>query len=144
MSVRGWISRCVVSAAGGVLAALVLLVVPAHLCTGTGCWVVPILQEPLVFAGAWLLSAAVMALGRVRPAWPVASVGPFLALALVVPVVGAAERPVAAILALAAAGYALAAIVTAAELPRAWRVALATPMVVLFVWATLPIMLPSP
>ncbi|MEU5261894.1 hypothetical protein [Amycolatopsis sp. NPDC021455] len=144
MSFREWARRCLVSAVGGVLAALVLLVVPAHLCTGTGCWVVPILQEPLLFAGAWLLSAAAMALGRVRPAWPVASAGPFLALALVVPVVDTANRPVVAILALTAAGYALAAIVTAAELPRAWRVALLTPAVVLFVWSVTPHLLPAP
>ena len=144
MSLREQVRRCLVSAAGGVLAALVLLVVPAHLCTGSGCLVVPILQEPLLLAGAWLLSLLVMALGRVRPAWPVALAGPPVALALVIAVVGVAGWPKAVTLPVVAVGYAFAAVVTAAGLPVGWRVALVTPMVVLFVWSVAPYSLPSP
>jgi hypothetical protein len=144
MSLRESARRCLVSAVGGVLAALVVVLVPPHLCAGSGCWVVPILQEPLLFAGAWLLSCVVMALGRVRPAWPVALAGPFVAGALVVIVVEVANWPLVANLAVVAAGYALAAVVTTAELPRAWRIALVTSMVVLFVWSVGPHLLPAP
>ncbi len=144
MSLRESVRRCLVSAVGGVLATLVVLVVAPRLCTGSGCWVVPILQGPLLFAGAWLLSCVVMALGRVRPAWPVALAGPFVAGELAVLVVELLDWPFVAILAVVAVGYALAAIVTTAGLPRAWRIALATPMVVLFVWPVAPHLLPAP
>jgi hypothetical protein len=43
-----------------------------------------------------------------------------------------------------AAGYALAALMTAAELSPAWRIALVTPMVVLFAWSVVPHLLPAP
>jgi hypothetical protein len=144
MSLREPVRRCLASAAGGVLAVLTVLVARDHLCSGSGCLVVPILQEPLVLGGAWLLSWAIMGLGRVRPAWPVALAGPLVAAVLVITVIDVARWPSVAILAVVAAGYALAAVMTAAELSSAWRVALVTPMVVLFAWSVVPHLLPAP
>lgn len=144
MSFREWVRRCLASAGGGVLAALAVLVVGKHQCAGSDCLVVPILQGPLVLGGAWLLSWVVMALGRVRPAWPVALTGPPVAAALAITAVGVAGMPDAVILPVVAAGYAFAAVVTAAGLPRGWRIALGTPMVVLFTWVVVPHLLPAP
>ncbi|WP_125591898.1 hypothetical protein [Amycolatopsis balhimycina] len=144
MSLRESVRRCLVSAAGGVLAVLAVVLLRGQLCAGSGCLVVPILQEPLMLGGAWVLSWVTMALGRVRPAWPVALAGPMVAAALVIRLIDVAKWPLAAILAVVAAGYALAAVMTAAGLSPAWRIALVTPMVVLFAWSVVPHLVPAP
>lgn len=141
MSTRELVRRCLPAAAGGVLAALFVLVARGASCTGSGCLIVPLLQGPVVLAGAFLLSLAPLALARVRPALAIAVAGPLVALALATTVLDVAGWPLVAVI---AAGYAFAAFVTADGLSRAWRVALVTPMVVLFGWGVLPLAIPSP
>ncbi|SEF27625.1 hypothetical protein SAMN05421837_103965 [Amycolatopsis pretoriensis] len=126
------VRRCLVAAASALLAALAVNAFPADdLCVGAGCMLVGLFVAPLIVLGAALLAYALMALGRVRPAWPVALAGPITLLA-VVTTVDVGTFPVFA--AAAAACYAYAALVTADGLPNAWRVALGSPVVVLFAW----------
>ncbi|WP_290049754.1 hypothetical protein [Amycolatopsis solani] len=141
MPARELVRRCLVAAVSGVLGTLALWALPAKdLCTGAACFFVALLAVPLMVLGAGLLAYALMALARVRPAWPVALVGPATLLAVTTTVVVPGSLP--AFLALIAGSYAFAALVTADELPNAWRVALAAPVVVLFGWGVvLPIVL---
>jgi hypothetical protein len=137
---RGLSQRCLIAAASGLLATLALDAFPADdLCVGAACMIVGLFIAPLMLFGAALLAYVLMALGRVRPAWPVALAGPVTLLA-VVTTVDVGTFPVFA--AAVAGSYALAALVTADGLPRAWRIALASPVVVLFAWGVvLPIVL---
>ncbi|WP_103355450.1 hypothetical protein [Amycolatopsis sp. CA-128772] len=139
MPLRDLICRCLIAAVSGLLAALALRVVPiSGLCTGPACLLVGMVVAPLVLFGAAALAWVLLALARVRPAWPVALVGPLTVLAVVTTVTGWEAFWVFA--AVAAASYAFAALVTADGLPRAWRVAPALPVVVLFAWGVvLPI-----
>ncbi|WP_372663120.1 hypothetical protein [Amycolatopsis kentuckyensis] len=133
MSARELILRCVVAAASGLLATLALWALPAKdLCAGSACFFVALLAVPLMVLGAALLAYALMALARVRPAWPVALGGPFVGLSLLTTVLHPSSFPVFA--AVVAGCYALAALVTADGLPNPWRVALGSPVVVLFAW----------
>ncbi|HET6705191.1 hypothetical protein [Amycolatopsis sp.] len=127
------IRRCLVAAAAAVLAALVPQVVPGRLCDGPGCLLVGIIAVPLLVFGVALLAWAIMAVGRVRPAWPVALGGPLVFFALVSTVAGVPN--IVVFFVVAAASYAFAALVTADALSRAWQVALAAPVVVLFGWS---------
>ncbi|WP_410669585.1 hypothetical protein [Amycolatopsis sp. cmx-4-68] len=142
MSPRELLRRCLVAAVSGLLATLALRAFPAsHLCVGPACLLVGLLVVPLVLFGAALLAYALLALARVRPAWPVALVGPLAALAVFTTVLDP-KGPFPVFAAVVAGCYALAALVTADGLPRAWRVALASPVVVLFAWGVvLPIVL---
>jgi hypothetical protein len=135
------VRRCLIAAVSGLLAVLAMNALPdLDLCTGAQCIFVGIVVGPLVLFGAALLAWVLMALARVRPAWPVALGGPVVVLALVTTVLDMAEWPFPAFSAAVAGCYALAAAVTADELPRAWRVALVSPVVVLFGWGVvLPI-----
>ncbi|WIY05621.1 hypothetical protein QRX60_17855 [Amycolatopsis mongoliensis] len=145
MSCREPVRRCLVAAASGLLATLALRVFQLpyqDLCTGAACFLVALLVVPLVLLGGALLAYVLMALARVRPAWPVALGGPFAVLALITTVLDVGEVPYWAFSAVVAGCYLLAALVTADELPPAWRVALASPVVVLFGWGVmLPIVL---
>ncbi|MCR6484071.1 hypothetical protein M8542_14710 [Amycolatopsis sp. OK19-0408] len=136
---HGLVQRCLVAAASALLACLAMNALPADdLCVGAACMVVGLVVAPLMVFGAALLAYALMALGRVRPAWPVALAGPVTVLA-VVATVDPGTFP--GFVAVAAACYAYAALVTADELPNAWRVALGSPVVVLFAWGVvLPIL----
>ncbi|WP_410641183.1 hypothetical protein [Amycolatopsis sp. lyj-346] len=135
------IRRCLVAAAGVVLAALVPQVVPWRLCDGPACLIVGIIAVPALVFGVALLAWAIMAVGRIRPAWPVALGGPLVFFALVSTVADLPNTVVFFVV--AAASYAYAALVTADALPRAWQVALAAPVVVLFVWGVVPRLLPA-
>jgi len=140
---RELVRRCLVAAVSGVLAALAMRALPdLDLCTGSECFFVAILVGPLLLFGAALLAWALMALAHIRPSWPVALGGPVVVLALVTTVFDLAESTFLGFSAVVAGCYALAALVTADGLPRAWRVALAAPVVVLFGWGVvLPIVL---
>lgn len=135
------VRRCLVSAGSGVLAMLAMTLVPAgDWCTGASCMFVGVVAVPLLVMGAALLAWLVMGLARVREAWQVALGGPLAVLALVTTVLDMSSTPMVWYLGVIAACYALAAAVTAEHVPRAWRVALASPMVVLFGWGVvLPI-----
>ncbi|MFI5591358.1 hypothetical protein ACIA5G_40345 [Amycolatopsis sp. NPDC051758] len=137
------VRRCLIAAVSGVLAALALKALPdVHLCTGVECIFVGVLVGPLLLFGAALLAWALMALARIRPSWPVALGGPVVLLALLTTVLDLAEVSFLMFSVAVAGCYALAALVTADELPRAWRVALGAPVVVLFGWGVvLPIVL---
>ncbi|MEU8635178.1 hypothetical protein AB0C38_23615 [Amycolatopsis sp. NPDC048633] len=137
------VRRCLVAAASGLLATLALRALPdLDLCTGSACFLVGLLVVPLVLVGGALLAYVLMALARLRPAWPVALAGPFVVLALITTVIDAGTWPFPPFAAVVAASYALASLVTADELPRAWRVALGSPAVVLFAWGVVrPILL---
>ena len=133
MSARELVRRCLVAAASGPLATLALWAFPAKdLCTGAECFFVALVAVPLMVLGVALLAYALMALARVRPAWPVALGGPLVVLSLFTTVLDVSSFPVFA--AVVAGCYALAALVTADGLPNAWRVALGSPVVVLFAW----------
>ncbi|SFW63623.1 hypothetical protein [Amycolatopsis australiensis] len=135
------VRRCLVAAASGLLATLALRAFPfSAVCTGPACMIVGLLVVPLVLFGAAMLAWALLALARVRPAWPVALGGPLVALALFTTVLDMAECPLPVFCAVVTGCYALAALVTADGLPRVWRVALGSPVVVLFAWGVvLPI-----
>jgi hypothetical protein len=135
------VRRCLIAAASGLLAPLALWALPVKdLCTGAACFFVALVAVPLMVLGVALLAYALMALARVRPAWPVALGGPLVCLSLFTTVLDLSSFPVAA--AVVAGSYAFAALVTADGLPRAWRIALASPVVVLFGWGVvLPILL---
>jgi hypothetical protein len=142
MSCRELVRRCLAAATSGLLATLALRAFPYRdLCTGPACLLVGLLVIPLALFGAALLAYVLMALARVRPAWPVALGGPLVGLSLFTTVLDMSSSfPVFA--GVVAGCYALAALVTADGLPRAWRVALASPVVVLFAWGVvLPVVL---
>ena len=140
MSPRELIRRCLVAAVGGLLAALALLLVPPGICGGPACLIVSFVLVPALLFGAGLLAWILLALGRVRPSWPVALVGPLAVLSLLMTVIGR-ENFVGFFVAVPLC-YAYAALVTADGWPLAWRVALASPGVVLFAWGVvLPIVL---
>jgi hypothetical protein len=143
MSRRELVRRCVVAAASGLLATVAMRALPdLDLCIGAACFIVGLLVVPLVLVGGALVAYLLLALARVRPAWPVALVGPLAVLAVFTTVLepGAASFFTAS--AVVAGCYAFAALVTADGLPRVWRVALAVPVVVLFGWGVvLPIVL---
>jgi hypothetical protein len=134
------VRRCLVSAGSGALAALAMTLVPAQdWCTGAACLLVGVVAVPLLLMGAALLAWLLMGLARVRESWQVAIGGPLAVLALVTTVLDMTTS-IAWYLGVIAACYALAAAVTAEQVPRAWRVALASPVVVLFGWGVvLPI-----
>ncbi len=133
MSARELVRRCLVAAACGPLATLALWALPAKdLCTGAACFLVALVAVPLMVLGVALLAYALMALAGVRPAWPVALGGPFVGFSLFTTVLHPSSFPVFA--AVVAGCYALAAFVTADGLTNAWRVALGSPVVVLFAW----------
>lgn len=133
---RGLVQRCLVAAVSGLLAALAVNEFPAKdLCVGAACMIVGLFLAPLMLFGAALLAYALMALGRVRPAWPVALAGPVTIVAVTTTVIDIPSFPVFA--AVAAACYAFAALVTADGLPDGWRLALGSPVVVLFAWGVL-------
>jgi hypothetical protein len=142
MPPRELVRRCLVAAASGLVATLALMAGSnLRLCTGAACLLVGLLVVPLVLFGAALLAYLLMALARVRPAWRVALVGPLAALSVFTTVLDP-KGPFPVFAAVVAGCYALAALVTAGELPRAWRVALVTPVMVLFAWGVvLPIVL---
>ena len=140
MPPRELIRRCLVAAVGGLLAALALLLVPPGLCGGPACLILGLVIVPALLFGAAVLAWVLLALGRVRPSWPVALVGPLAVLALTTTVVNPSNM--VAFFAVVPGCYAYAALVTADGLPFAWRVALASPGVVLFAWGVvLPIVL---
>ncbi|SED67476.1 hypothetical protein SAMN04489727_8849 [Amycolatopsis tolypomycina] len=136
---RELVRRCLVAAVAVVLAALVPQVVPWRICDGPGCLLVSIVAVPLLVFGVALLAWVIMAVGRVRPAWPVALGGPLVFFALVSTVVDVPG--IVVFFVVAAASYAFAALVTAEAPPRAWQVALAAPVVVLFVWSVARLLL---
>lgn len=139
---RELVRRCLVAAASGLLATLAVTAFPyREMCTGAACLIVAMLVIPLVLFGAALLAYVLMALARVRPAWPVALGGPLVGLSLFTTVLDMSS-PFPVFAAVVAGCYALAALVTADGLPRAWQIALASPVVVLFGWGVvLPILL---
>jgi hypothetical protein len=143
--VREFVHRCLVAAVAGALVAqtpqLLTRQVVARLCEGSGCWVLSFFLVPVVVFGMALLAWAIMALGRVRPAWPVALSGPLVVIALSTTVLNLTSFVMFS--AVIAASYAFAALVTTDALPRAWRVALGAPVVVLFVWGVVPQLLPA-
>lgn len=143
MSRRELVRRCLVAAASGLLATLAMRAFPYRdMCTGPACLLVGMLVIPLVLFGAALLAYVLMALARLRPAWPVALGGPLAALAVFTTVLEPGESSFLVFSAVVAGCYALAALVTADGLPLAWRVALGSPAVVLFAWGVvLPIVL---
>jgi hypothetical protein len=143
MSRRELVRRCLVAAASGLVATLVLWAFPyREMCTGPACLVIAMFVVPLAVFGAALIAYVLLALARVRPAWPVALIGPLIVLSLVTTVLDLVACPFPLFCAVVAGCYVLAALVTADALPRAWRVALASPVVVLFGWGVvLPIVL---
>jgi hypothetical protein len=135
--------RCLVAAASAALAAFAMTLVPDRdWCTGTSCILLGIVVGPLMLMAAALLAWLIMGLARVRDAWQVALGGPLVMLALGTTVLDMSTWPVAGALVVVAACYALAAFVTADTPPRAWRVALVSPVVALFGWGVVvPIVL---
>ena len=138
MVCRELVRRCLVAAASGLVATLALMAFPYRdTCTGAACLVIAMLVIPLVAVGAALIAYALMALARVRPAWPVALIGPLAVLSLVTTVLDLVTCPFPVFCVAVAGCYALAALVTADGLPNAWRVALGSPVVVLFAWGVI-------
>ncbi|GHF98527.1 MULTISPECIES: hypothetical protein [Amycolatopsis] len=132
---RELVRRCLVAMVSGLLALFALRAFPYRdVCTGPACIFAAMFVVPLVVIGAALLAYPLMALGRVRPAWPVALVGPLVVLSLVTTVLDLVTCPFPVVCVAVAGSYAFAALVTADGLPRAWRVVLAAPAVVLFAW----------
>jgi hypothetical protein len=145
VSLRELVRRCLVAAVAGALVALTPLAltpqVVGRLCEGPGCWILSFYLVPILFFGLALLAWALMALGRVRPAWPVALAGPVVMLALSTTVLDLSSFAVFS--AVVAACYAFAALVTSDALPQVWQVALGAPVVVLFVWGVGSHLLPA-
>ncbi|MEV6621404.1 hypothetical protein AB0M83_18960 [Amycolatopsis sp. NPDC051106] len=141
MSPRELVRRCLIAAVSALIAALALKAAPvSDLCTGPECLLIGLVVGPLLVFGAASLAWVLMALARLRPAWPVALAGLATLPAVLTTVVDVGSFPVFA--AVAAACYAFAALVTADGLPVAWRVALGAPVVVLFAWGVVrPIVL---
>ncbi|WP_410618534.1 hypothetical protein [Amycolatopsis sp. cmx-8-4] len=137
--------RCLVAGGAGVVAALTVTQVPTTgWCTGGGCVLLPVVLVPLVVLAAVLLAWAVMGVARVRRAWQVALGGPLVALALTATLSGMRTWPLVLYFPVVAACYVLAALVTSDALPQAWRVALVSPVVVLFGWGVLlPLLVPG-
>ncbi len=138
--------RCLAAGGAGVVAALTVTQVPTTgWCTGGGCVLLPFVLVPLVLLAAVLLAWAVMGVARVPRAWPVALVGPLVVLALTTTLLsGVWTWPLAVYVVVVAACYVLAALVTSDALPRGWRVALVSPVVVLFGWGVLlPLVVPG-
>ncbi|QKV78032.1 hypothetical protein [Amycolatopsis sp. Hca4] len=143
MAPRELVHRCLAAAVAGALATLVLKAFsPLELCSGPACFYVAVLAVPIMFSAGTAVAWGLMALARLRPAWPVAVVGPFVTLGLLTTVVDLGKWPFPLVSAAVGGGYAVAAVITADEVPRAWRVALGLPVVVLFAWGVvLPILL---
>jgi hypothetical protein len=142
VSSREVVRRCSVAAVSALISALALKAAPvSDLCTGPACLLIGLVVAPLLVFGAASLAWVLMALARLRPAWPVALVGPLVGLSLFTTVLDMSS-PFPVFAAVVTGCYALAALITADGLPRAWRVALGSPVVVLFVWGVvLPIVL---
>jgi hypothetical protein len=141
VSSREVVRRCSVAAVSALISALALKAAPvSDLCTGPACLLIGLVVAPLLVFGAASLAWVLMALARLRPAWPVALAGLVTLSAVLTTVVDVGSFPVFA--SVAAACYAFAALVTADGLPVAWRVALGSPVVVLFAWGLVrPILL---
>jgi hypothetical protein len=143
MSRRELVRRCLVAAVTGLVATLVLWALPyRELCTGPACLVIAMFVVPLAVMGVALIAYVLLALARVRPAWPVALGGPLVVLSLVTTVLDLVACPFPLFCVVVAGCYAFAALVATDALPLAWRIALVSPVVVLFGWGVvLPIVL---
>lgn len=139
------VRRCLFAAAGGAVAALGLIALPAHppWCAGLECFLPDLVLVPVALVTAALLAWGVLALGRVPQSWLVALVGPLTVLAMVTTAarllsLDSPDLPGKALfLGTVELAYVAAAVVTADTVRTAWRVAVGLPMVVLFGWGVL-------